>query len=112
MQDARDHSLGVLEVAATAVGRVDAVEVEVAASLARRVAIALDLAPLALVADRYRQPGGLLRLLLLLFFVHSTHHAMDVYRLRFARPPAPSSLFRLPLPPPTPLKSVSGDPGV
>jgi hypothetical protein len=46
---ARGHRLGLLEVVA-AVGRIGAVEVEVAATLTWRLAVALDLAPLALVA--------------------------------------------------------------
>ena len=42
--------LGRVLEAIAAVGRVDALEVQVAAALARRLAVALDLAPLALVA--------------------------------------------------------------
>ena len=50
----RRHILVLLRVleAIAAVGRVDALEVQVAAALARRLAIALDLAPLALVAGQ------------------------------------------------------------
>jgi hypothetical protein len=55
----------VLEVAGAAVGGVEACQIEVAATLARRLAIALDLSPLALIAgngDVLFQESGILAL--------------------------------------------------
>jgi hypothetical protein len=43
-----DYALGLLEVVA-AVGRIRAFEVQIAAALTRRLAVALNLAPLALI---------------------------------------------------------------
>lgn len=48
----------VLEVVGAAVGRVQTLQVEMATSLARRLAVALDLASLALVAGYNSVSGG------------------------------------------------------
>lgn len=101
------HVLGVLEAAAAAIGRVHAVERQVAAPLARRLAIALDLAALAFVAV-VRPQHQLAPRAPFFFPWGTTYHAMEMYRLRFALCCGPSlSCFRFagdgrpsPAPPP------------
>lgn len=92
--DVRRHLLvfgRVLE-AIAAIGRVDALQVQVTASLARCLAIALDLAPFALIA------AMTISLCFSLPLTTATHQASEIYLLLLDLPPGPcwlSSAFLL-----------------